>query len=205
MEFDLSVITSAVAAIASSPVGREMSYRAEGALEITDALRDMVPVIAEAGRQQDRQPPADTADASPAGRRLSGERRTQMRALADTITATQQAALAGRELDESALNGVSLGEMIADPFGFLAPLLDVNADISTALSAVAQTSDLSRDDMLYLRAYMKAAVMSDRTPVLLRALFVTAIGTVEPLEPAWSSCCCTMPNPGCTRPWRLQS
>jgi len=158
-----------------------MSFRLESALEVTDALWDLVPVIVTAGEQHDHQAPGDVADMSPAGRRLTGERRTQIRQLADMITAAQEAALAGHDLDASALIGVSLREMIADPFGFLGPLLDMPGQVSAALSAVRHVSDLSQDDMFYLRAYMKATLMSDRTPVLLRALFVTTIGTVEPL------------------------
>jgi hypothetical protein len=158
-----------------------MSFRLDQALEVTDALRDLVPVIVGAGGQHDRQPPADVADASPAARRLSSERRGQVRALADAVASAQKAVLDELDLDESALDGVSFREMAADPFGSLGPLLDVPRYISASLSAVAQVGDLSRDDMFYLRAYMKAVMMSDRTPVLLRALLVTAIGTVEPL------------------------
>ena len=46
---------------------------------------------------------------------------------------------------------------------------------------MAQAGSLSMDEMFHLRAYMRAKLKSDRTPMLLRALFVTSIGTIEPL------------------------
>jgi len=93
----------------------------------------------------------------------------------------QEAALSGLEIDEAAVNGLSEHDAMADPFGILSRLIDVPGQTALALSAVEQASGLSGEEMLYLRAYMRASLKSARTPTLLRAVFVTCIGTVEPL------------------------
>ena len=59
--------------------------------------------------------------------------------------------------------------------------MDIPAHTELAVSLVERAASLSSDELFYLRAYTRAKLKSERTPMLLRALFVTAIGTVEPL------------------------
>jgi hypothetical protein len=112
---------------------------------------------------------------------LTGERRSHVRAVADAIMEIQETALTGWEVDESVVTGLDVRQVIADPFGFLGRLIGIQEQAALGLSAVGKAVSLSLDEMFYLRAYMRAALKSARTPMLLRALFVTAIGTVEPL------------------------
>jgi hypothetical protein len=181
MEFDPSVVSALISGVLASPVGRELSFSLEQALEVTDALWDLVPVVEAAGQQYDQKPPAQVADSSPAGPRLAEDRRVQVRAIADAMMGIHEAALAGREFDEEALSGLSERDAMADPFGIVARLIDVPQQAALAVSAMEQASGLSGDEMFYLRAYMRACSKSARTPMLLRAVFVASIGTVEPL------------------------
>lgn len=112
---------------------------------------------------------------------LTDERRTRVRAVADAIMEAQEAALAGREFDESVVSGLSERDAMADPFAILGRLIDIPEQAALALSAVEQASGLSGDEMFYLRTYMRASLKSARAPMLLRAVFVTCIGIVEPL------------------------
>ncbi len=77
--------------------------RLEQSLEVTDALWDLVPVVVAAGEQHDAQPAADATDLPGPGRRLTSERRSHVRTIADKITDMQETALAERDLDDSAL------------------------------------------------------------------------------------------------------
>ena len=116
------MVSALVSGILASPVSREMSFRLEQTLELTDALWDLVPVVVAAGEQHDRQPPAEVADMSAAGQRLTSERRSHVRAVADGIMQLQEEALTGREIDESAVSSLTLSEALADPFGVLGRL-----------------------------------------------------------------------------------
>lgn len=93
----------------------------------------------------------------------------------------QDAALGGQEPDESKVSGLTLREAVADPFGIVARFMGVPGQTELAVSLAGQAASLSHDEMFYLRAYTQAKLKSARTPMLLRALFVTAAGTVEPL------------------------
>jgi hypothetical protein len=207
MEFDPSVVSALISGVLASPVGRELSFSLEQALEVTDALWDLVPVVEAAGQQYDQKPPAQVADSSPAGLRLADERQVQVRAVADGMMEMQEAALAGQEFDEAAVSGLSERDAMADPFGILGRLINVPEQAALAVSAMEQASGLSGDEVFYLRAYMRACSKSARTPMLLRAVFVASIGIVEPLVTVSCCCCSTTAVPGRmghlqTRAWR---
>jgi hypothetical protein len=71
-------------------------------------------------------------------------------------------------------------QAVTDPFGLLNCLMDVPEQTALVLSMLEQAAGLSPDEMYYFRAYTRARQKSERMPMLLRALFVTAVGTVEP-------------------------
>jgi hypothetical protein len=62
-----------------SATREEMAVRLGQALELTDALWELIPVVVAAGEQQDRMFPDEVADASTAGRRLTGSIRARLR------------------------------------------------------------------------------------------------------------------------------
>lgn len=172
---------AALHAIAGSAVGWEMVVRLGQSLEITDALWELVPVVVAAGGRVDERPAVQAADLSPAARGLDSSDRARLQALGDQFIATLDAAFAEQRIDEEALGSLTPTEVIADPFGTLGALLDLPAYLQQALPAAAGLASLSSREMLYLVAYLRQAAVSPRTPLLLRALFVTAVGTVEPL------------------------
>jgi hypothetical protein len=133
------------------------------------------------GEQHDRQPPVEVADTSAAGQRMTSERRSHVRAVADGSMQMQEAALTGREIDESAVSSLTLSEAMADPFGILGRLIDIPEQAALGLSAMAQAGSLSMDEnVLPPRLHeSQAQVRPDADAAA--ALFVTSIGTVEPL------------------------
>jgi hypothetical protein len=83
--------------------------------------------------------------------------------------------------DEATLATLDEKEVLADPYGMLGSLIDFSFMMSAALPAWTALAGLSADQAYYLRSYVLAATKSERTPFLLRALFVSAVGFVEPL------------------------
>lgn len=181
MDYDPAEVKALLSGILTSPISRELSYRLDQALEVTDALWDLVPIVVAAGVAHDGQSPGEAADLSPAGQRLSAERRSHTRAVADAVLAMQDAAISGQQLDESAVSGLTMRDAVADPFGILGRLMNVPEQAAMAVEALGQVAGLSGDELFYFRAYVRAKLKAERTPTLLRALFVTAVGTVEPL------------------------
>lgn len=181
MYYDPAAAKALFSGIWTSPISRELSYRLGQALEATDALWDLVPLVVAAGVAHDGQSPAEAADLSPVGQRLTAERRSHTRAVADAVLAMQDAAISGQQLDESAVSGLTMRDAVADPFGILGRLMNVPEQAAVAVEALGQVAGLSVDEMFYFHAYVRAKLKTERTPMLLRALFVTAVGTVEPL------------------------
>lgn len=179
------VFAELIARLSSSDRASELTYRLSQSLEVTDGLWELVPVVVAAGKGHDQRSPAEVADNSQARLALGEGERRRLRELADDFTQAIDAAT--DTPDESALDQITLTQMMTDPFGTIGGLFDMPAygarvasDPRFArLSAVLSTA--SANDQSYLVAYMQASRRSPRTPMLLRALFVTAVGSVEPL------------------------
>lgn len=168
-------------AIADSPVNWELSVRLNQSLEITDGLWELVPVVVASCEAIDARPAAELADMSPAARDLDDATRARVRGLADAYVAMLDTAFGEHPVDEAALTAISPEQMMANPFGVAGAMIDVKAYAEQALPAVPALLSLSPQEMLYLRAYLRHAIPSPRTPLLLRALLETAVGTIEPL------------------------
>ena len=183
MNLDLDALAATANAIAGSAVSWEMAVRIGQSLEITDALWELVPVVAAAGGRVDERPAAQAADLSPAAAGLDDASRARVRSLGDAFTGVLDEAVAAQlaGTDESALGSLTPAEVMADPFGTLGALIDLPAYMQQALPATAELASLSSREMLYLAAYLRQALPTPRTPLLLRALFATAVGMVEPL------------------------
>jgi hypothetical protein len=181
VNLDMPGLAAAMNAIAGSAAGWEMAVRLGQSLEITDALWELAPVVVAAGERVDERPAVQAADLSPAARGLDSSDRARLQALGDRFIATLDAAVAEQRIDEEALRSLTPTEVMADPFGTIGALLDLPTYLQQALPAAAGLASLSSREMLYLVAYLRQAAVSPRTPLLLRALLVTAVGTVEPL------------------------
>jgi hypothetical protein len=153
MEHDLPGVAALMSGILGSPLSHEMLFRLEGALEVTDGLYDLVPVVVTAGEQHDQRSLAETADASPAGLRLTPDGRARVRAAYDLIRAMQDEVLNGQQFDASMASGLTLREVMADPFGLLARGMNVPGQADALVKALGMLTDLSGDEVLYLRAY----------------------------------------------------
>ncbi len=181
MDYDQDEARALLSGMLTSPVSRELSYRLDQSREVTDALWELVPIVTSPAMAHDRQSPAEFADLSPAARSLSPERRSHVRSVADAVLATQDTAISQQQFDESAVVGLTMRDAVADPFGILGRVMNIPQQTELGVSALEQTMSLSVGEMFYLRVYIRAKLKAERTPMLLRALFVTAVGTVEPL------------------------
>lgn len=168
-----------IRAVLGAEHGWEMLIRLGRSLELTDGLRDLAAAAVSAGRARDQMAAADIADRSPAGMRLAVQQRKAVRSVADLFKAALDTQYAS--LDEMALAGIDPGQMLADPFGTLRSVIDLDAVIRLVGGQFANMAAMSADEALYLRTYMQESVREERVPLLLRALFVTAVSMVEPI------------------------
>jgi hypothetical protein len=181
MEYDPTVVEALLSGIFKSPMSSELSFRLDQSLEVTDALWEFLPIMVVAGEQHDQRSPTGLADQSAVGRRLTPEQRSRARTVADAILAMQEMASSQREFDESVVSGLTMREVLADPFGIINRMMNAPEQTALVLSMMEQAASLSPDEMFYFRAYVRGRQKSERTPMLLRALFITAVGTIEPL------------------------
>lgn len=146
-------------AIAGSAVSWEMAVRIGQSLEITDALWELVPVVAAAGERVDERPAAQAADLSPAAAGLDDASRARIRSLGDAFTGALDEAVAVQlaGTDESALASLTPAEVMADPFCKLGSLIDLPAYRQRALPAAAELASLSAGEVPYLAAYLRRA------------------------------------------------
>ncbi len=170
-----------ITAIYGSPHGWEMVVRLGEGLELTDALWGLVPVVVAAGEGYDQISPEDAADRSAASRRLNADDRASVRAAARKFAAALDSVFHSSLPDDAQIAAIGEAELIANPFGVLGSLIDMPRFGNVLLSDAIGLLSLSSDQALYFRAYMTAKTRQPRTEFLLKALFVTVIGIVEPL------------------------
>lgn len=161
--------------------GWEMLVRLGQSLELTDALWDLVPAVVATSHAQDQVPPVDVADRSAAGQRLNADDRDRARSVADNFIAALEAVYERHPFDEAAIASIGEAEFLANPFGIFGTLIDPSAFVSAIQPEASGLAHLSADQVFYLRSYITAKMKEPRTPTLLRALFVTVVGTIEPL------------------------
>ena len=178
---DFAELSAFMGAMTASSVNWELGVRLNQSLEVTDGLWELVPLVVASGEAIDDRPAAELADMSPAARGLDDETRARVRGLGDAQLAVMDMAFREQAIDETALASITPAQMTADPFGLAGAFLDVTAYAQQALPAVPALLGLPPQQMLYLRAYLRHAVPSPRTPLLLRALFAAAVGSAEPL------------------------
>jgi hypothetical protein len=182
VNYDAADATTDAIALAGSSMQVEMAVRVGESLELTDAWWDLVPIVVAAGDQHDRMSPADVADATAAGRRLTEEARSRIREAARQWEEKAYAAFDRHALDESAVASLSLAEVMADPYAVLTKLVDIQSVATEVMPALMDAAPVtSIDEAFYYFSYLRAVRRSRRTPLLLRALFVAAVGTIEPL------------------------
>jgi hypothetical protein len=180
-------LAAVLAKITASGRGPEMAVRLHQSLELTDGLRELVPVVVAASEAHTQRPAAEVADSLPAARMLDAGRRSRLCELGDTLSAITTMAVADQPVDEAALEAITAADIVADPFGVVGRLTDFPAYQARALSGLgsagflADLEGMSPEEGSYLATYVQAKDRLLRTPLLLRALFAAAVGTVEPL------------------------
>ena len=180
-------LAAVLAKITASSRGSEMAMRLYQSLELTDGLWELVPVVVAASEGHAQRPAAEVADSLPAARMLDAGRRSRLRELGDMISSVTATAVEGQPVDEAALEDITAADIVADPFGVAGRLIDFPAYLAEALSRIgptdflAELAGMSPEEGSYLAAYVQAKDLLPRAPLLLRALFAAAAGTVEPL------------------------
>jgi hypothetical protein len=179
------VLAELIARLSGSARAIELALRLGQSLEVTDGLWELVPAVVAVGKAHDQRSPAEAADNSPAGLALDDGERRRLQELADDFNQATDAAASTP--DESALDHITVTQVMTDPYGTATRLFDMPAYGARVVSDSRFTqlidglSGASADELSYLTAYMQASIRSPRTPMLLRALFVTAVGSAEPL------------------------
>jgi hypothetical protein len=163
-----------------------MAIRMQQALELTDALWDLVPIVTAASERYEQRTPVEVADSSPVAPFVDADRRHALRQLADHFHGLVDEALQGQPFDESVLDGLSRTDLVADPFAVVNRAMDTPAYVDQVLQGMGaqlgpQLLGLSAVEATYLAAYLQAIDSPPKTPALVRALFAAAVGTVEPL------------------------
>jgi hypothetical protein len=166
--------------ITGSAHGWEMWVRLGQSVELTDALWELVPVVVAAGQAHDQMTAVEVADRSEAGLRLDSASRAAALAASENFMTVMDSAFP-EALDESKIAALDEAEVVADPYGTLGALIDMPTFTGAVLPTTAALADLSPDQFFYLRAHTQATVKTERTSMLLTALFVTAVGFLEPL------------------------
>jgi hypothetical protein len=186
MTFDPDALAESISMLGGSPLQLEMTVRSGQALELTDSLWELVPLVVAAGQRYDETSPAEVADAASVAKRLAPEVRQRIRDEADRWAATCNAMLEAQPWDENALASVTAADMTANPFGTVLALADLQSIAEALVGDLLNTSG-SIDEFTYRRTYLGAIERARRTPMLLRALFLTTISTLEPLGPVSKS------------------
>ena len=180
-------LAAVLAKITASNRGSEMTVRLYQSLELTDGLWELVPVVVAASEGHAQRPAAELADSLPVARTLDAGRRSRLRELGDTLINVTTTAIEDQPVNEAALEDITAADIIADPFGVVVRLTDFPAYQAQVLSSLgptdflAEVAGMSPEEGSYLAAYVQAKDRLPRTPLLLRALFAAAVGTVEPL------------------------
>jgi hypothetical protein len=176
-----------LAKITGSSRGSEMAIRLYQSLEMTDGLWQLVPVVVAASEAHAQRPPAEVADSLSVATALASDRRARLRELGDTLSDIVATAVQQQPVDEVALENITAAEIIADPVGVVGRLTNFPAYLSDVLSRLgtaaflAELTGMTPEEGSYFVAYVQAKDQPPRTPLLLRALFAAAVGTVEPL------------------------
>jgi len=98
-----------------------------------------------------------------------------------------ESAIREQTLNEAAVTSLTEADALADPIGTIRKLADMNTYITQVLSMLGQATilpelaGLSQREVLYFLTYVQASARTPNSSILLRALFVAAVGTVEPL------------------------
>jgi hypothetical protein len=170
------------AAIASSPVQFEMVMRLADALDLPTGLWHLVPAAVAVAETHATRTPTEVADATTVGRRLPEADRQRVRTAADDWLVTARVRFEAVELNTSAVPaGLTRAEAMADPFGLVTKLIDMQALANDLLPAAGEIPLTSIEEWTYLLAYLDAVQTPRAAPPVLRALFTAAVSMIEPL------------------------
>jgi hypothetical protein len=151
------------------------------ASELPDSLADLVPLVEAAGNAYDGRSAVDIATSNPAAAAVSSERQQILIAAADGFLASLAVLAEGFYSDELAANAAAIDdlEVFADPWQVAGPLMN---GVMSALEPDALRAELRTvGEAQFFNAYVTAVQRQARTPKLLQALFVTAMGALEPM------------------------
>lgn len=163
------------------PVDWELQALAAAALDLAEAFRDLVPMVVAAGALFDARVPREVADSSAAGRRLPLEARDRLAALADEAPGVLDALLPELSSRIDAAEPIDKATAIVDPFSILRDVGGLQVLATGSAAVFAGHSVGSIDEIAYLRTYLDALVPTARSEMLLRAMFLAVMGSIEPM------------------------
>lgn len=165
----------------NSPLQWELMFRLNQALELTDGLRHLCDIVATIADRDEYAGAANRADREPSAQRISPERRAQLRAWIDTIVDGMSGGFDELVIDESAADGLTAADVMADPFGVVSKLVDFSPIVEKLVALASEVPAATTDEAAYTFSYLRYRGSSPWAPMVLRALFVTAISSIEPV------------------------
>ncbi len=84
-------------------------------------------------------------------------------------------------IDESAADGLTAADVMADPFGVMSKLVDFGPIVEKLVALASEVPAATTYEAAYAFSYLRFRGSAPWAPIVLRALFVTAISSIEPV------------------------
>ena len=165
-----------------NPVAIELTMALGTITDVTDGLRGLVPLVATAAEQHDEKSANAVAEQSPAAARIFDERKKSLRDALDAAVDKMHARLETLPVDRDAVERVTSAKFLTDPVGTVEAIApDAMGIIGDLMGEFSNLPLTSLDEADYLRAYATAPMRASRRSLLLRSLYLTGLGSIEPL------------------------
>jgi hypothetical protein len=171
-----------VSTLMGNPVAIELTMALGTITDVTDGLRGLVPLVATAAEQHDEKSANAVAEQSPAAARIFDERKKSLRDALDAAVDKMHARLETLPVDRDAVERVTSAKFLTDPVGTVEAIApDAMGIIGDLMGEFSNLPLTSLDEADYLRAYATAPMRASRRSLLLRSLYLTGLGSIEPL------------------------
>ena len=172
---------SIIADAMGSPLQWELIFRLNQSLELTDGIRYLCDIVSSLADQPEYLDAAVRADSEPSSQQISQDRRTELRHWIETNLDTLTRELHGQPIDTSVADGMSLADIMANPFGFLQQFVDFRPLLEPLLGLTRQIPARTANEAVYALTYLRYRSSLPLAPTLSRALFVTTVSSIEPV------------------------
>ena len=158
----------------------ELSKYVVNAREGVLQLRACLGVLLTALEEREAKSPAQIADEHWVARHLDDATRTRIRADVDAYFLEIETDVETVEFDESAIEGMTEEEAMADPFSAIWSITDFGAYFQKNFEWMLHLVTASHEEQLYWWEYVMARERGSQLQLLLRTQYTVAIGLIQP-------------------------